>query len=175
MTQESDLAEAPPIRLRLPRRADGPALHALVAHCPPLDLNSVYLYLLLTEHFPQTCIVAEDNHGVLGLVSAYLPPGRSDVLFVWQVAVHPRARGLGLGLRMLQQLLQRRGLRPIRWMETTVGPGNRASRRLFERLADRMKAPLRESALFEAALFGAEAHEAEPLLRIGPFSLSAVH
>ncbi len=149
-------------------------MHTLVAHCPPLDLNSVYLYLLLTEHFPHTCIVAEDHHGVLGMVSAYLPPGRSEVLFVWQVAVHPRARGLGLGLRMLRQLLRRRGLRPVRWVETTVGPGNQASRCLFTRLAGHLQAPLRESALFDAALFGADAHEAEPLLRIGPFSLSAV-
>ncbi|MGB6242069.1 MAG: diaminobutyrate acetyltransferase [Castellaniella sp.] len=175
MTQGSDSLGAPPIRLRPPDRADGPALHLLVAHCPPLDLNSVYLYLLLTEHFPQTCIVAEDDRGVLGMVSAYLPPQQDEVLFVWQVAVHPRARGLGLGLRMLRQLLQRRGLRPIRWVETTVGPGNQASRRLFARLADHLQAPMRESALFDAALFGAQAHEAEPLLRIGPFSLSAVN
>lgn len=169
------MSEAPTVRLRPPQKADGPALHDLVAHCPPLDLNSVYLYLLLTEHFPQTCIVAEDDRGVLGMVSAYVPPGRDDVLFVWQVAVHPRARGLGMGLQMLQQLLRRRGSRAIRWVETTVGPGNLASRRLFARLADRVGAPVRESALFEAALFGAGAHEAEPLLRIGPLSLSAVN
>lgn len=175
MTRESDPRGAPPIRLRPPCRADGPALHALVARCPPLDLNSVYLYLLLTEHFSRTCIVAEDDRGVLGMVSAYSPPGRDDVLFVWQVAVDLRARGLGLGLRMLRQLLQRPGACPVRWVETTVGPGNQASRRLFARLADQMGAPVQESALFESALFGAGAHEAEPLLRIGPLSLSAVN
>lgn len=174
MSRDADLDGAPPIRLRPPSKEDGPALHELVAQCPPLDLNSVYLYLLLTEHFSRTCILAEDDHGVVGMVSAYLPPDRDDVLFVWQVAVHPRARGLGLGLRMLTGLLSRSALRPVRWVETTVGPGNDASRRLFSRLAARCRAPLRESALFEAALFGAGAHEAEPLLRIGPFSLSAV-
>ncbi|WP_066453770.1 diaminobutyrate acetyltransferase [Castellaniella caeni] len=175
MIAGAHLSGAPPTRLRPPRRADGPRLHALVAHCPPLDLNSLYLYLLLTEHFPQTCLVAEDDHGVLGMVSAYLPPGRSEVLFVWQVAVHPRARGRGLALSMLRRLLRRPGLRQVRWLETTVGPGNEASRRLFARLAGTLNAPLRESALFDAALFGVDAHEAEPLLRIGPFPLSAVN
>ncbi|WP_322996881.1 diaminobutyrate acetyltransferase [Castellaniella sp.] len=162
------------LRFRPPRKADGPALHALVAQCPPLDLNSIYLYLLLAEHFPQTCVLAEDAQGIVGMVSAYLPSGRSRVLFVWQVAVHPRIRGQGIGGRMLRQLLLRRVLRRVRWVETTVGPKNQASRRLFARLADRLAAPLVELPLFEAALFGAGAHEAEPLLRIGPISLSAV-
>lgn len=157
-------------RLRPPARADGPALRDLVARCPPLDLNSVYLYLLLAEHFPDTCILAEDEDGLLGMVSGYRPPGRDDTLFVWQVAVDPRARGRGLGLDMLLGLLSRRAPSPARWVETTVGPGNRASRRLFSRLAARLGAPLDETALFDAALFGADAHEAEPLLRIGPFT-----
>ena len=141
-----------------------------MARCPPLDLNSVYLYLLLTEHFPDTCILAEDRDGLLGMVSAYRPPDRDDTLFIWQVAVDPRARGRGLGLEMLLGLLARRSSRPVRWVETTVGPGNRASRRLFSRLAACLDAPLGETALFDAALFGAQAHEAEPLLRIGPFT-----
>ncbi|MGB3741156.1 MAG: diaminobutyrate acetyltransferase [Castellaniella sp.] len=161
-------------RLRLPGRPDGPAMHQLVAQCPPLDLNSVYLYLLLAEHFSHTCIVAQDELGLLGMVSGYIPPERSDVLFVWQVAVHPRARGQGLGSKMLLGLLGRPGLGTVRWMETTVSPGNRASRRLFSRLASQLQAPITEHELFGVDLFGADAHEAEPLLRIGPFSLSAV-
>lgn len=142
----------------------------LVARCPPLDLNSAYLYLLLTEHFPDTCILAEDDDGLLGMVSGYRPPGRDDTLFVWQVAVDPRARGRGLGLDMILGLLSRRSLRPAHWVETTVGPGNQASRSLFRRLAVHLDASLNETALFDAALFGADTHEAEPLLRIGPFS-----
>ncbi len=156
--------------MRPPARADGPAMQDLVARCPPLDLNSAYLYLLLTEHFPDTCILAEDDDGLLGMVSGYRPPGRDDTLFVWQVAVDPRARGRGLGLDMLLGLLSRRSPRPAHWVETTVGPGNRASRGLFRRLAVRLDASLNETALFDAALFGAGTHEAEPLLRIGPFT-----
>lgn len=157
---------------RQPCRADGPALHDLVSQCPPLDLNSVYLYLLLTEHFPDTCILAQDSMGVCGMVSAYQPPGRPDVLFVWQVAVHPRARGMGLALGMLQRLLERENLARVQWVETTVSPGNRASRGLFAKLAEKLEASLDESTLFDAGLFGPGTHEAEPLLRIGPFGLS---
>lgn len=143
-------------------------MHRLVSQCPPLDLNSVYLYLLLTEHFSDTCILAEDEDGLMGMVSAYRPPSRTDVLFVWQVAVHERARGRGLGLGLLQALLARPALSAVQWVETTVGPGNRASRQLFSRLASGLDAALNERPLFQASLFGAGAHEAEPLLRIGP-------
>lgn len=174
MKRDSDPLEDGGVRFRTPCRADGQALHALVSECPPLDLNSVYLYLLLTEHFSRTCIVAEDARGLAGMVTAYRPPGRDGVLFVWQVAVHPRVRGQGIGRRMLHLLLARQELSGVRWVETTVDPQNHASRGLFRRLADDLRAPLKESVLFEPALFGAQAHEAEPLLRIGPFSLSAV-
>lgn len=141
MKRDSDPLEDGEVRFRTPCRADGQALHALVSECPPLDLNSVYLYLLLTEHFSQTCIVAEDAHGVAGMVSAYRPPGREGVLFVWQVAVHPRVRGQGIGRRMLRLLLARHELSGVRWVETTVGPQNQASRGLFTRLADDLRAP----------------------------------
>ena len=67
-------------------------------------------------------------------------------------------------------LMQGRAPDRKRGVGTTVGPGNRASRKLFSRLAARLGAPLGETALFDAALFGADTHEAEPLLRIGPFT-----
>lgn len=141
----------------------------LVAQCPPLDLNSTYLYLLLAEHFAHTCLVAEDAYGLAGMVSAYRPPQRPAVLFVWQVAVHPRARGQRLGLWMLHQLLQRDNLAGIQWIEATVDPGNGPSRRLFSRLAASLGAPLNEMMMFTTAHFGCDAHAAEPLLRIGPY------
>lgn len=157
--------------LRPPTQTDGPALHRLVAECPPLDLNSLYLHLLLGEHFAATCILAQDVAGVAGMVSGYRLPDRPEALFVWQVAVHPRKRCQGLGRRMLRALLGRPALADVRYLESTVGPGNRASRRLFSRLATDLGTSLVETALFDAVLFGGTGHEAEPLLRIGPFTL----
>jgi L-2,4-diaminobutyric acid acetyltransferase len=161
------------LNLRAPNRSDGPALQGLVAHCPPLDLNSVYLYLLLAEHFSGTCMVADQEGSLLGMVSAYRPPARADVLFVWQVAVHPQARRRQLGLRMLQALMARPHLADVRWVETTVGPGNQASRRLFAKLAAHLGALLDEEPLFGETAFGDAGHDAEPLLRMGPLDLRA--
>jgi L-2,4-diaminobutyric acid acetyltransferase len=162
------------IHLRAIHKTDGQAIHRLVAQCPPLDLNSLYAYLLLSEHHADTCVLAEDDaHEVLGFISAYIPPKHPDVLFVWQVAVHPLARGCGLARRMLWHLLERPASSAIQFIETTVGPDNAASRGVFAGLARQLQATCSDSALFEPELFGSAEHEEERLLRIGPFQSPA--
>lgn len=161
----------PTYDLRYPTKGDAPAIHQLVSQCPPLDVNSLYAYLLLTEHFAATCIVAEEDGEALGFVSAYTPPARPDVLFIWQVAVHERARGQRLGKRMLQALLQRPALDGVRYLETTVSPGNAGSRRMFNLLAQELDAAVNETPLFGKDMFGPQAHDDEPLLRIGPLCI----
>ena len=149
--------------------SDGAAIQQLIQDAPPLDVNSTYAYLLLCLHFRDTCVVAERNGQLAGFISAYVPPRQSDVLFVWQVAVHPSARGQRLGAAMLTELLARDAAVPVRVVETTVSPDNAASRRMFARLADDLRAPLTEQALFPPELFGGADHDDERLLRIGPF------
>lgn len=149
-------------------------MHRLVCECPPLDVNSLYVYLLLSEHFSQTCIVSEDEHGLRGMVSAYVPPQRPETLFVWQVAVAQRARGAGLAQRLVRALLARPGLQSIQYIETTVAPNNQASRRMFAGLARSLETQWGEHALFDASLFETGGHEAEPLLRIGPFDVHRI-
>lgn len=158
--------------MRLPDRKDGAAIHRLISECPPLDLNSLYAYLLLCEHFRDTCVLAESAGGrINGFISAYVDPSRPDVLFVWQVAVHARARGQRLGRAMLRELLQRKNLAHVRYLETTVGPDNQASRRTFAGLAAEVGAHVSEQPFFDRQLFGGADHDDEMLLRIGPFAL----
>ncbi len=154
--------------LRAPCQDDGYAIHQLIAACPPLDLNSVYAYLLLSEHFSGTCVVAEREDSIDGFISAYRLPQKPNTLFVWQVAVHERARGCALGRRMLQYLLEH--ALDLRFLETTVSPDNQASRRMFEAVAQHYSVPLQESEFFEESAFGAQEHPSEPLLRIGPIT-----
>ncbi|OZI59810.1 diaminobutyrate acetyltransferase [Bordetella genomosp. 11] len=164
-------AQEPSHLFRIPRPPDGAVIHRLVGDCPPLDQNTVYAYLLLCEHFPATCVVAESPGGSIdGFVSAYVPPGRTDRLFVWQVAVHERARGQRLARRMLHALLRRPELADIRHVETTVGPDNHASRRTFISLAGDLGAHVAEQPFFGKQLFGQADHDDEMLLRIGPIA-----
>ena len=156
------------IALRRPRVAHGPAIHELVAASKPLDLNSRYAYLLLAEHFSATCVIAEDEGGVAGFVSAYVPPGRDDTVFVWQVAAAARVRGRGVAHAMLREVLARPRTSGCAYLETTVSPSNEPSRRLFLGLARELGAPVQEIPLFAAEDFGDEDHECEVLIRIGP-------
>ena len=153
---------------RIPTLADATAIHALVDRCKPLDLNSQYAYLLLSAHFAQTCVVAEIDERLAGFVSSYRKPTDPSVLFVWQVAVGPDARGQGLGLRMLSELMSREPCQHIRWIETTITPSNQASWALFESFAKRRGASCIQQPFFQAEHFGGIEHEEERLLRIGP-------
>jgi len=155
--------------LRPPGKGDGARIHQLVADCPPLDLNSLYTYLLWSEYFPGTSVLAGEGDLLQGYISGFLPPERPDTLFIWQVAVHASARGKGLGGRMLLNLLRRPALAGVRYLETTVGPDNLASRGMFNGLARRLNAKVHETPLFDRTMFGAQGHDDEPLLRIGPF------
>lgn len=157
------------IRLSTPRVGDGAAIHRLVAACPPLDLNSVYAYLLLCAHFPETCVRAARGEETVGFVSAYRPPREPAVLFVWQVAVAAAERGRGLGRRMLRALLARPAAAQCTYLETTVSPSNAPSLTMFHRLAEELRAPVETRTMFEKADFGDAPHEPETLIRIGPY------
>ncbi|MBN1455324.1 MAG: diaminobutyrate acetyltransferase [Methanomicrobia archaeon] len=170
MNEDSGSPEPHLPLFRAPRVSDGAKIHDLVRNSAPLDVNSRYCYLLLCRYFDQTCVVAEEDKEIIGFISGFRPPRSEDVFFVWQVAVDRRNRRRGLGKRLLQELLHRPESRGVQFLETTVTPSNEASRVLFQSIARDLDAPCEESVCFSPADFGLEAHEAEYLVRIGPFS-----
>jgi L-2,4-diaminobutyric acid acetyltransferase len=155
--------------IRTPDVRDGARIHEFVRQCPPLECNSAYAYLLIARHFNGTSAIAEDPEGMIGFVAGYRLPDPSDVLFIWQVGVSPRARGSGLARRMLEYIVSRPSATPLRYLEATVAPSNESSRRLFRRFAAGLGAPCEEIPFFEPEHFGGGNHEAEALFRIGPF------
>lgn len=144
-------------------------MHALVASTDVLDVNSVYLYLLICRDFAKTSIVARVDDEVVGMVSGYIPPEQPGTLFIWQVAVAQPMRGCGLAGAMLDALLARLGP-TITAIETTVAPTNGPSRRLFAKWAQRLGVAMTTSPGFPERLFPAGQHEAEPRLTLGPLA-----
>ena len=150
--------------------ADGPTLHQLVADCPPLDTNSLYCNLLQATHFGGTSMGAWSGRRLMGSITAYRLPDVPDTLFVWQVAVHPDARGCGLASQMLDELLATPGLNDIRYLHTTITPDNDASWALFRGWARRRHAETHSQVLFDRAQHLNDEHASEMLLAIGPLS-----
>jgi L-2,4-diaminobutyric acid acetyltransferase len=159
----------PWISLRKPTDADGAAVSRLIDECPPLDRNSRYCNLLQCTDFADTCIVAERDDEIVGWISGYRLPNERGTLFVWQVAVHPDARGKGLGKRMLHALLDRAARSGVESMRTTVTRSNTASRTLFRSVANRIGSPMRERPHFHANTHFAGDQETEYLIEIGRF------
>ncbi|MBI1175364.1 MAG: diaminobutyrate acetyltransferase [Sideroxydans sp.] len=146
------------------------ALHRLVSACPPLDTNSSYCNLLQCSHFGATSIAAVRDGELAGSVTGYRVPDRPDTLFVWQVAVHPDARGHGLARTMLRNLAARPALQDINFIETSITPDNEASWRLFTGFATELHAETARSVMFEQTLHFQGLHDTEYLLRIGPLN-----
>ena len=164
------------VTVRQPVPQDGAAVWELIRRAGTLDLNSAYCYLLLCDRFGDTCAVAEQEGRLIGFVSAFFSADRPDTLFVWQIGVDDAYRGQGIGASLIRAVIERPACRSrIRYIEATVSPSNRASNRLFERLADDLKVRLAHADDgYEAALFPVgTAHEDEPLIRIGPLQGAA--
>ena len=159
---------------RHPTIADGAAIWQLVIDAGTLDQNSSYLYLLLCRNFANSCAVAERDGKLVGFVTGLRSTERPDVWFLWQIGVAPSARGQGLAGRLAHFVLDALMPQGVRFLETTVTASNEASRALFAGIARRLNTELHESELFTTELFPGTDHEAEPLLRIGPFDTASV-
>lgn len=122
------------VTFREPMTEDGAAIFELVRQCKPLDENSRYCNLIQADHFSETCVVAELDGDVVGWVSGHMIPGE-DAFFVWQVAVSPKARGMGLGGRMLRHLAGRQACLSATMLKTTITEDNGASWAMFESFA----------------------------------------
>lgn len=137
-----------------------------LAQSTSLDRNSPYAYLLWGDHFSATSRIAWDDDGLVGFVVGHLVPDRPDTLFVWQVGVADRARGLGLASRLLDEVVDSPG--GVRFVEATVTPSNEASDRLFRSFAHRHGAAVDTAVAYDEELFPTEGHETEIRYRIGP-------
>lgn len=167
--QESADDQALRATFRAPSAEDGARVWELIAECPPLDQNSLYCNLLQCTDFSQTCIIAEIDGDAVGWISAYRSPNDRESLFVWQVAVHEKARGLGLARAMIKELLSRPSARGVTKIRTTITPDNEASWALFQSVALRLEAPLTSEVWFEKDKHFGGRHETEHLVAIGPF------
>nr|WP_062049674.1 diaminobutyrate acetyltransferase [Bacillus sp. JCM 19034] len=133
-----------------------------------LDQNSAYKYIMMCEFFAETCVVAKVADEVVGFLTAFIPPERQDVVFVWQIGVHSSQRGKGLASKMLEELINRPGCNDVKFVEATITPSNEASQALFRRLSTRFDTNCEVQECFSEDLFPEEGHEKELTFRIGP-------
>jgi L-2,4-diaminobutyric acid acetyltransferase len=149
---------------RLARLEDGPALWSL-AKANGLDENSPYAYLLWTEYFRDTTVVATDDADApIGFVTAFLRPDDAATVFVWQIGVDDAHRRRGIAGRLLDELFERTGATAL---EATVTPSNSASETLFRRFGERHGLAVAVEPLFGEELFP-PGHEVELRFRISP-------
>jgi L-2,4-diaminobutyric acid acetyltransferase len=169
MIKTSELDKLTSYSYRNPIKEDGAKMWELIKNTSNMDLNSAYSYLMFSNYFGDTCVLAEDKDEIIGFVSAFRPPASPDTIFVWQVAVNEKYRGKGIGNKLLNELLNKDACENVHYLEATVSPSNLPSQSLFKGLAKRMNCPCEISDCFTEEMFPEPGHEAEQTYRIGPF------
>ncbi|WP_434361382.1 diaminobutyrate acetyltransferase [Parasalinivibrio latis] len=154
------------ITLRKPKKTDGTLIYELIKNSPPLDVNSSYCNFLQAIHFKDTCIVAEQGNKICGFISGYLQPEDSETLFVWQVAIASSHRGQGLAYKMLDNLLNRKEVDNVRFVETTITEDNPGSWALFKKLDSKHTREGKVSLFLDESLHFQGKHDSEYLFRI---------
>lgn len=152
----------------MPTKDDGAAVWDLIHQIDNLDLNSSYSYLLWCDMFSETSIIVEEDGEVVGFISGFIHPNKPNTLFVWQVAVDTSQRGKGLATRMLFELLERKQLAEIQFVEATVTPSNLPSQYLFMGLAKKLNTECVVGNYYTSVDFPRTGHEDEQLYKIGP-------
>lgn len=156
--------------LRKPDKNDSKEIFQLIKSVGTLDLNSQYLYLLQTTHFQNTCSVAIYNEKIVGFVSGYIIPDDKETLFIWQVAVSNEVRGQNLAMKIILNIFNKNNTsNNIKYILSTVSPSNKASQRVFEKIANKLNTKIENKTLFSIDDFF-DAHEEEIQYLIGPIN-----
>lgn len=157
-------------RFRAPVPADGAAIWELVRDSGELEPNTPYCYILFADHFAETCVLAERDGRIVGIVVGFMSPRRPGSVFVWQIGVAASERGRGLAKALISELLTRPCCKAVTHLEATVGVSNAASERLFRSVARDLGAICDVTEGFREDLFPGGGHEAERLFTIGPIA-----
>lgn len=162
------------LSLRAPVSEDGSDVWQLIQKSGPLDKNSMYCNMLQCDQFGDTCVIAELEGEIVGWVSAFIEPSDTESLFIWQVAVDSKARGMGVARRMLEHLLAREVCAGVTRLRTTITADNEASWALFNSFADRMDAELKPEPHYGRETHFEGRHATEYMVTIGEFDTSEV-
>lgn len=150
-----------------PLKENAKDIYNLIKRGGVLDLNSEYLYLLQCTHFSETCSVVTFNDEIIGFVSGYLLPNKSDTLFIWQVAVDERFRGQNIAFKTIMNIFNSN--ENIKYILSTVSPSNKSSQRVFEKLANHFNTKIENETAFSLEDF-LNSHEIEVQYLIGPIN-----
>ena len=155
------------IHFRTPSIEDGTAVWQLVQATGTLEVNTAYFYLIFCEEFQNTCLLAEHDGQVVGVVLGFRRPKSIDTLFCWQIGVLPSVRGQGLAKQMLKAWLRLAGNDSVIHVQATVAKDNPASDRLFRAFARDLGAQCNITPWLTSPLLPS-GHSDEPLYDISP-------
>ncbi|MEA2021259.1 MAG: phosphoribosylamine--glycine ligase [Candidatus Caldatribacteriota bacterium] len=106
-------------------------VYQLISQSPPLEKYFQHFYRIMLRYFSSTCIVAENQHRLVGWQMGFVSQNDQKTYFLWQIGVHYDMQGKGLGGLLLEETERKAYESGCTRMEVTIDPENVPSEKLF--------------------------------------------
>jgi diaminobutyrate acetyltransferase len=111
------------------------SVYELAHNTERLDIHTPYTYWVMLNSSPKLMLVAERDDAIVGFVGGLGAFGDGESAFVWQIGVHPRWQGSGIGSCLLRRFVDEALSLGFRSLVFTIGEDNKGSFRLFAKFA----------------------------------------
>jgi len=125
------------IKIRPLGKSDIPKLQSLIKKHLDLKEKWVYkgepwYYWTLSNLFSETCLVAENGKGIVGFVAAYKDQHTNKEIFIEDLLVDHEVRRVGLGTKLISELIKRAKVIRCDSIWGTIDPKNKVSLSFFK-------------------------------------------
>jgi L-2,4-diaminobutyric acid acetyltransferase len=126
------------------KREKVPAVIELLSKGNPYVLpHHDYVYWIMEGYFSSSNYVVLDGNKIIGFICA-LPSIDKKCYFIWQIVVDTEYRGRRVATLLVNHIIEEAKLKGYNKLELTINYDNKASYKLFERIANEHNTSLKK-------------------------------
>jgi GNAT superfamily N-acetyltransferase len=127
-----------------------PAVMELLSKGKPYVLpHHEYVYWIMEEYFPSSNYAVSVENKIIGFICA-LPSIDKQCYFIWQIVVDTDYRGIKVATLLVNRIVEEAKLKGFNKLELTINCENKASYKLFERIANEHNSSLKNIGDYKA-------------------------
>jgi len=121
------------IKLRNIQEGDISEIISLANSCLHVEDHSPFVYWMLSKYFNNITFVAINgaDNSIVGFVSGVIASNSRKIGYIWQVAVDPTKRRIGIGTKLITKIITELQSQQLKGVEFSIDPVNYASKKMI--------------------------------------------